>query len=456
MLCVDGRGELRTDKLLLVPVTLWDNRAQVYADLFPGDRRLKEDYAKILREKHWLYLADSGFVLHSPLVKEKLDTLDFGQVEEALDENEHKLQALTTVSQIAFLQGGDGVLESLRKSKSKAKRFLQFLLSYIIKADRSWIQTSEVACSCGQKHHVVPAWLFLVKTHAWVPVGRGKGDRASPESVAKLLDVELREAIFKDADCRRFLLKIGISVNDLVRIGVPEEKRLQLDQLSARIYTADTSTIESIEAVLDDPDIQEAVLSKRDEKEKVIRNKAVGTMVEDLLRKELESAGIRVTRTGVGSDFEVESDFIEDDQEQLLEVSHYLLEVKSTSVPFARMTLRQGEEAVKPENQENYVLCVVDVSSGAIDEKVVRDKAKFVFRIGPMVQTKVKDAKGLKDHEDALIPGGGAAAVEIDIDKSSVKLRIKEQVWIEHGVSFQKFVELVKQQTYDSGAPRPS
>ena len=102
-----------------------------------------------------------------------------------------------------------------------------------------------------------------------------------------------------------------------------------------------------------------------------------------------------------------------DGQEQFLEVSRYLLEVKSTSVPFARMTLRQGEEAVKPENQERYVLCVVEITDGEVNEEVVREKARFVFGIGALVESKVSDARGLKDLEQELRPGGGA--VEIDI-----------------------------------------
>ena len=74
-----------------------------------------------------------------------------------------------------------------------------------------------------------------------------------------------------------------------------------------------------------------------------------------------------------------------------------MLEVKATSVPFARMTLRQGEEAVKPEYQERYVLCVVEITDGEVNEEVVRATARFVFGIGPLVQSKVTDASGLKD-----------------------------------------------------------
>jgi hypothetical protein len=445
MLCAAGRGELRADKPLLAPVALWDNGAQAFADLFPADRRLHEKYTASLRDDHWRYLEKNKFVLRSFFVTEPLDALDQRQIVEKLsDDDEHKPATATTISQIAFLSG---LLGEVRRSRPKAKLFLQFLLQYVIKANRQWIQGTEVACSCNNRHHVFPGWMFQVKTHEWVPVGRGKEDRPSAENIAALLDDKLKETILNDPDCAQFLLKIGIGVSELVRIGVPEEKRFQLDQLSARIYgSADESTMESIEAILDNPDIKEAVLNKKHEKEKVARNQKVGKMVEELLRNELESAGIQVTRTGVGSDFELETDFVENEQEQLLKVSRYLLEVKSTSVPFVRMTLRQGEEAVKPENRDNYLLCVVNVSGGVVNEQVVRDNARFVFSIGPMVETKVDAAKGLKNLENELSPGGGGA-IEIDIVESSVKLRIREQVWLEQGVSFQQFIAQVKQQT---------
>ena len=445
MLCGVGRSELRTDKPLLAPVTLWEKGAQAFADLFPADRRLDEKYATSLLDKHWRYLGEKGFVLRSFFITEPLDALDQRQVVEKLsDDIEHKPAVATAISQIAFLSG---LLGEVRRSRPKAKLFLQFLLQYVIKANRQWIQGAEVTCSCNNQHHVFPIWMFQVKTHEWVPVGRNKEDRPSAENIAALLDDKLKEMILHDPDCAQFLLNIGIGVSELVRIGVPEEKRFQLDQLSARIYgSADESTMESIEAVLDNPDIKEAVLNKKHEKEKVARNQKVGKMVEELLQKELESARIQVTRTGVGSDFELETDFVENEQEQLLKVSRYLLEVKSTSVPFVRMTLRQGEEAVKPENRDNYLLCVVDVSGGVVNEQIVRDNARFVFGIGPMVEMKVDAAKGLKNLENELSPGGGGA-VEIDIVESSVKLRIKAQVWLEQGVSFQQFITQVKQQT---------
>jgi hypothetical protein len=446
MLCGTGRSELRTDKPLLTPVSLWEQGAQSFADLFQADRQINEKYATFLPEKHWQYLEDKGLVLRSLFTTEPLDSFEQDNL---TDDSEHKPVTPTKISQIVFIKGEDGLLDGLRKSKSKGKQFLKFLFQYVIKSDKAWLQGTEVDCVCGKKHQVCPAWMFLVKTRPWVSVGRrGEAEKPSAENVAALLDldIDLKNSIFNDADCAQFLLKIGIGISDLVRIGVPEEKRFQLDQLSARIYgSADELTMESIEAVLDNPDIKEAVLNKKHEKEKVARNHKVGKLVEQLLSQELMGVGIHVERTGVGSDFELDTDFVENGREQILKVSRYLLEVKSTSAAFVRMTLRQGEEAVKSENRDNYLLCVVDVSAGIINEQIVKEKASFVFGVGPMVEVKVNDAKGLKDHEANLKPDDGGV-VGIEINDSSVKLRIKQQVWLKQGVSFESFVERVKQQ----------
>ena len=100
-----------------------------------------------------------------------------------------------------------------------------------------------------------------------MPVGRGKEDRPSAENIAALLDDDLKQTILGDQKCAEFLLKMGIGVSDLLRFNVPVEQRSQLDRLSARIYASpDASTLESIETVLDYPEIRDTVLRKKQEK----------------------------------------------------------------------------------------------------------------------------------------------------------------------------------------------
>ena len=108
------------------------------------------------------------------------------------------------------------------------------------------------------------------------------------------------------------------------------------------------------------------------------------------------------------------------------------------------MDARPREEAAKPENRDKYVLCVVDIANGNVNDAVVREKARFVFGVGLLVEAKVNEAKGFKNHEGELKQSGDGA-VGIDIVESSVKFRIGAQVWCGQGVSLHEFVERVKQ-----------
>ena len=452
VVCAAGTGKLGGGRPVLWPACLWEQRAAGFADVFGGERRLADAYSEYLSNEEWDYLEREGFVLKSVFGSERLEVFDPLQVKGGLAEDcEHKPAGDCNISEIRFLKGDGGVLDGLRKSEQKAGRFLEFVLCCAIKADRSWVEGYAVNCFCGKAHAVTTGWLHLIMNHNWVPVGRGRGERPSAATLSKLLNEGLKQTILSDADAAQFLLKIGVGVSELVRSGVPESQWFRLDQLSARIYgSADPATVESIEAILDDPDIQKGVLQKRDEKRKVARNQVVGRAVEELLRRELEGAGIRVTRTGVGSDFELEADYIEDGVEQMLQVSKYLLEVKSTTECHVRMTLRQGQEAVRNENRDRYVLCVVDAIGGGVNEAMVRERARFVFGIADMVDEEVKEAAALKVIEGDLT-GGGSDLVKVDIIASSVKLRLSQEVWVGKGISFEAFVSRVRQG--ESGSP---
>lgn len=448
--CAESRGELREKSPLLVPVALWEAGAREFASLFGPARRLHDGYAEVLQEEHWHCLAEHGFVLRSLFIRERIEGLDPRQVDgELKDDVEHAPAQGTTVSQIAFLKGDGGLLDQIRGSKVKGKQFIRLLLKYVVAAPDAEAAGCDVVCSCenGAHHLLLPAWLIQVKTREWVHLSRGNQDRPTAENLAPLLDDELTTEVQKPSNAA-FISKLGIGVSELLRFRVPKEKRAQLDQIFGQMCASpDASTLASIQTVLDDPNIRAAVLEKKETRDKIRKNQRLGAAVERLLKQELESIGIRVTRTGRGSDFEVESDFLnESGQEQLIELSSevggYLLEVKSTTTEFVRMTLRQGEEAAK--NRGRYALCVVDISGGEPDEKMVREHSRFVCGIGDLVESKVGDAKDLKDQEQKLHEGGGEVAIYIE--GSSVRLQVGIAIWqsAEHGISFEEFIEHVR------------
>ncbi len=439
----DGTASLRKGSAMLLPAPLWDDAARPFTDVFDASRRLHDDYRTVLDDTHWATLEVLGFVRRGLFTREVVETIEPIHTEDALsEEKEHKSTPAVDVAQILYLKGEEGILADLRKSKPKARRFLEFLLRYVVNAERSWMDGVTTKCSCGLTHTLRSGWLTSVRHNAWVPAGKGRGESPAAANIASLLDDELKQHILSDGDSARFLLKLDIGLADLLRVGVPESKRFQLDQLSAKIYDSEDATIESVETVLDDPSIRDLVLEKKREKETVERNQNVGKLIEDLLRKELEADGVKVRRRPVGSDFEVESDFVDGGQEQVLDVGRYILEVKATSTAFVRMTLRQGIESCKVEHAHRYALCVVPLTQNPMDEAAVRANARFVVGIGPHLKDKVKAAGELKTLEQTISPSS-AGAVEIDLVQSQVKLRIASSLW-QDGRTFEQFVELLK------------
>lgn len=439
----EGTSMLRKGSTMLLPSPLWEEAARSFADVFDGGRRLHDEYSHALDQKDWATLQALNLVRGGLFVTEGVEEIEQTYTEDVLsDEVEHRAASATGVSQINFLKGDDGILTDLRKSRPKARRFLEFLLRYVVRSERSWVNGVSTKCSCGSTHWLRPGWLTLVRHNQWVPTGRGKGERPGAANLAPLFSEELKHYILSDADSARFLLKLDIGLADLLRIGVPENKRFQLDQLSAKIYDSEEATIESVETILNDRSIRDLVLEKKREKEIVKRNQNVGNLVEELLRSELEAEGLSVRRRPIGSDFEVESDFIDGGQEQLLDINQFILEVKATSTPFIRMTLRQGFESCRVEHAHRYALCVVPLAKDPMDEAAVRSNARFVIGIGTLLREKVEAAGKLKALEQTISPGS-AGAVALDLVQSQIKLRISSSVW-ESASSLSQFVEVLK------------
>jgi hypothetical protein len=119
--------------------------------------------------------------LESLLSGEKLD-----------EEKEHEIMDDVAVSKIAFLDTEDiGIIETMRKTKNKARKFLEFLFVYIIEKDNKWDCTLEVSCGCGINHRIYPAfWMARLKNRKWVPIKKDKSDIASAQNLAVLFEGE--------------------------------------------------------------------------------------------------------------------------------------------------------------------------------------------------------------------------------------------------------------------------
>ena len=187
-----------------------------------------------------------------------------------------------------------------------------------------------------------------------------------------------------------------------------------------------------VEDIKTDKDLPQDLADRRERRRVVHENQRLGGLVEDLVKEGLENEGFTVRRTGIGSDFEIEYDLIEENEEIGIELSRngrtWLVEVKATREQRVRMTARQAETAVN--GGDGFLLCVVPVGeSGTEPEKDdVRAKMRFVQNIGPRVDPLCGELNALNElRDDAITPRG--SDIQLEIDAGTARIRVDNAVW---------------------------
>jgi hypothetical protein len=194
-----------------------------------------------------------------------------------------------------------------------------------------------------------------------------------------------------------------------------------------------------------DPDFIDEYDKLLKQRQRVRLNQKIGTSIETLFKSifegpELVNLGLRITRTGWGSDFCIEHDLVDESGEVAFELrsthgSSFLVELKSTFGSAVSMSERQGKEAVA--RRDSFALVVVPLQSDAIAPETLRETVKFVPDIGRLLKDAVVDLKSLRDLEvQAAISGSD---VDVVIQGSEVLYKVKEPVWT-GGLDFQKFI----------------
>jgi hypothetical protein len=182
------------------------------------------------------------------------------------------------------------------------------------------------------------------------------------------------------------------------------------------------------------------------QKERIRQNQAVGASVEALFKRafltpDVAALGIRIERTGWGSDFCIEHDLIENNGEiafRLQAGGHqgFLIELKSTFGSVVSMSRGQGTQAA--ERPDSFALCVVQLDDGAADPALIREKARFVPEIGHLLKPRVDEltaVESLFDDVPLLVDG-----IEILREGGDLHYRVREAVWAS-GLTFDQFVE---------------
>lgn len=403
----------RPDERPLAPTLCWPELAQTVADLFPRRQTLSDKYYEALPNKDlWSRLAEEGFVRLNPLYISKRKGMPFIPDEplpvSEKDKNfRHRTETAVEVSTLAFFANEETGLDAVRRSKIRAVKLLLFLSNYVLEEDPGALDMVEAQCGCGATHRYYrSAWLVPMWDRQWVPLGDSKQSSATPETIAQLFDgreTELRQ--ITSGKGRKLLEALGISLADLSLRAVArdEDTRVSLiDSLTDIVHAAgnDAEKVKLVaEEIRHSPGLLDDIKKHRERREKVQRNQAFGAEVERLLKEALEAHGLKVTRTGVGSDYEIEEDYVEDGNEVILEIGNgrqsFLVEVKATVNNDARMTVKQAETAV--ENRDRFILCVVSLGSREATLEIVRERCRFITDIGYQIEPVWKEYSRLQE-----------------------------------------------------------
>ena len=216
---------------------------------------------------------------------------------------------------------------------------------------------------------------------------------------------------------------------DLIREFVAENPgtHAELDNAFTDILVATGEDISHLNHVRDfawdlanDEELPDILKKRREDRQMVQKNQRLGQCVEELVKESLKDEGFTVTRTGIGSDYEIE--LSSGDQS-------WLVEVKSTQgQEVVRMTDTQARTAVKEKGR--FLLCVVQVESGETqpESDEVRDKMRFVENIGSLVEPLCYDLDEFKELRDD-ITDGKPSGVQLEVESGTARIRVTKSVW---------------------------
>ena len=358
------RDPAKLDERPLAPLGCWPESARMVAYLFPKQQTLSDAYREALPDDQlWGSIAEKGYVRLTPVYETRRQGVPFIPdeplpVSEKDTKLKHRAKDAVKVSTLAFFEKEETGLNAVRRSKTRAVALLLFLAKYVLEVEPGVLDAIEADCECGGKHRYYPAaWLVPMWDRRWVPLGDGKQDSATAETIALLFDgreEELRQLTAGKG--RRLLEALGISLADLSlrAVAKDENTRVFLIEALGDIVRAADNDVAKVKLVAEEikqsPELLDKIRDHRATREKIHRNQSFGAEVERLLKETLKDHNLKVTRTGVGSDYEVEEDYIVDGKEIMLalegERRSFLIEVKATVGNVVRMTVTQAETAV--------------------------------------------------------------------------------------------------------------
>jgi hypothetical protein len=396
---------------------LWPEKARRFWDAFPQASVLIDSYAGLLDENHWRAASQNKLVFRDLLwpsrVKLTNSDLEFLNLREELEGDEHtpKLDMRDISIGKLALVGTDGFLDSLRKNRERATRFMLFILEYVAVAGDSWRRREEVTCECNEVHTIVPCeWLAWIRRTAWVPRRRSPPDRLTTESLAVLTrnNPELAEAVTQ-REGENLLEPLGINVLDQALLGSDEANKLALRRGLSQLTKLVAKNPEEVEKLIHD--IQARQKAGDQWRDNQYLGKEVERLVGETLRGKLRHVGIGVDTHFVGYDLTAyfQGTGIGEEDVGLIQVKAGTvlakIKIKATRGVVVSMSFAQGEAATS--DRRHYWFCVVqlpiDEPVSNLDQRRIEGLARFVPTIGDRLSPSRDDIEGARRKLPAAV-----------------------------------------------------
>ena len=443
-------GQLGQDDadIPLAPIKAWPEDLQPFSDIFPPERILANAfYDGVSDLNEWEKFISRGLVRTTVVANEE-KKFDSFLPDEPLPDGEHSTSSFVVVTNIAFLTGGSaGSMERIRNSQSRARLFWRFLIEWLLSNDSEGLDVKKADCVCGETHGYFPAaWIVPLVRNIWVPLGNDRRDKATAQSLANLLHNSDALPIPDNGAVSKLLEAIRISRFDLMResMSSDDETRDAMDNRLMNIMAVVQNNPDRLDVVprfleqlKEDEGLVEYIEERRKQKQTIHQNQKLGSLVEEIVRENLESEGFSVKPTGIGSDFEIKYDFVQKDEKQEIGLKlkrgsqSWLVEVKATRDSDARMTPAQARKAVEEGNR--FLLCVVPVEVDAEPTlENVQTNMRFVEDIGNRVSTLCNDLDDFEQQRSDITTNYGDGC-QLVVMSGTTRIRVDKSVWEDDG-----------------------
>ena len=434
--------EIDDSEMPLAPIRVWAEDLQQYSDLFPGQFTMADDFFTAMpSDEVWQVLNRQGYA-RTDVVFRGDEIIRKFLPDEPLADGDHRSTDPVSVTGLSFLtKDRVGIMARVRDSQTRARLFWRFLTEWLAVRDPEGLIPRSTDCECEDRHSYYPAtWLLPIVENSWVPQGEDIRDRSTAESLAKLLRDSgwTPDSLGDTEEATRLLRAIRVTRLDLLRhfIVGDDESRSALDDTITEILVSTGGNLSYVrdfaEDMKTDEHLHEYLYERRERRRIVHENQRLGSLVEDLVREGLEEEGFTVRRTGIGSDFEIEYDVIEEEQEIGIELSRddrtWLVEVKATREQYARMTAKQAETAVA--EGDRFLLCVVPVGLSWTDLKKddVLPSMRFVENMGPRLKPLCIELYALNELRDDATAASDSD-VQLEIEAGTARIRVDDAAW---------------------------